>query len=65
MSKKIDILLPDGFMNCGTTGNNWLYADTNDSVGFQSIKFPLPKPEGRWRIHSYKNDNTTVTLIDA
>ena len=58
---KIGILLPIGFMNCGITGNNTMVADTNNSENFQVIEFPLPK--GKWRIHSYKNNNTTVVLI--
>jgi len=59
--KTIEILLPVGFMNCGITGDNHLIADTNDSTNWNVISFPLPN--GKWRIHSYKNNNTIVVLI--
>lgn len=58
----IDILLPKNFMNVGVTVTNHLTADTNDSALWDEIMFPLPK--GKWKIHSYSENNKLVTLID-
>ena len=61
---KVKIELPKGFMNVGVTLSNYLIADTNDSVNWDTLKFPLPKPIYKWQIHSYEDDNKIVNLID-
>jgi hypothetical protein len=63
-SKMIEVELPKGFMNCAVTASNHLVADTNDSSNWDTLKFPLPKPAFGWNIHSYKNNNKIVVLVD-
>jgi hypothetical protein len=58
------IELPKGFMNVGVTTCNHLTADTNNSMNWDTLKFPLPKPIFKWQIHSYSKNNKIVHLID-
>jgi hypothetical protein len=59
--KTIEISLPIGFMNCGVTENNTMVADPNSSENWFVIEFPLPT--GKWKIHSYHDNNQKVKLI--
>ncbi len=61
--RTLNIIIPDGFMNCVITLNNEFIADTNNSAEWDFLKFPLPKPKGRWKIKQYKDPNTVI-LID-
>ena len=61
--RTINIIIPDGFMNCAITLNNEFIADTNNSAEWDFLKFPLPKPKCRWKIKQYKDPNTVI-LID-
>lgn len=49
---RIQIEIPENFMNVGVTINNNLVADTNDSGGWDTLKFPLP--DGKWSIYKTK-----------
>lgn len=60
MKETIEIELPRGFMNVGITLDNYLVADTNNSVNWDTIKFPLPN--GKWSIKTYKENNKIVVL---
>jgi len=46
----IRIVIPKNFMNTAITTDNHFIADTNDSVNWDFIKFPLP--EGNWKLYS-------------
>jgi hypothetical protein len=61
--KQITIEIPKGFMNTGVTINNNFIADTNDSSNWDTLKFPLPKPDGKWVIFNIKEK--VVTLVDV
>ncbi|MEK6884356.1 MAG: hypothetical protein AABY22_32290 [Nanoarchaeota archaeon] len=56
--KKIQIILPKGYMNVGVTLDNHLVADTNNSANWDTLKFPLPK--GKWSI--YNQEGKVVML---
>lgn len=65
----IEVEIPIGFMNCGISDSNNFIADTNNSVNYDTLKFPLPKPKYRWNISHYENsgDNLQkkiVVLVD-
>ena len=62
--KNIKVELPKGFMNVGVSLSNHLIANTNDSSNWDTLRFPLPKPNHKWVIHSYEDDNKIVNLID-
>ena len=68
--KTIDIFYPNGWSNCDVTIDNFFIADTNDSVNWDTLKFPLPKPTYKWQIRSYggtlgeKHNKLFVILID-
>ena len=55
---RIQIEIPENFMNVGVTLDNHLIADTNDTAGWDTLKFPLP--DGKWSI--YKTEGKIVTL---
>ncbi len=64
--KIIKVEIPKGFFNCGVTVCNHFIADTNNSVNWSTLKFPLPKPLGKkWAISSYEtlDAKTIVTLV--
>jgi hypothetical protein len=42
------IVIPKNFMNTAITSDNYFIADTNDSVNWDFIKFPLPI--GNWKL---------------
>ena len=68
--KTIDVEIPIGFMNCGISTCNNFIADTNNSVNWDTLKFPLPKPKYKWNISHYKNkgdkfQKKIVVLIDC
>jgi len=48
--QELKIEIPNGFMNVGVSNENFLYADTNDSKNWDTLKFPLPN--GKWTIKS-------------
>jgi len=56
---KINIKIPNNFMNTAVTIDNHFIADTNDSNNFDTIKFPLPK--GNWKIYKVSTNNI-ITL---
>lgn len=56
---KIELELPKNFMNVGISIDNYLFADTNDSKDWDTLKFPLPK--GKWGLWNQKGK--IVTLI--
>src|SRR5690554_3191 len=67
--KTIKVEIPIGFMNCGISVCNHFIADTNDGGNWDTLKFPLPEPQYRWNIKSYKEDinnpkKLIVVLID-
>ena len=57
----IRIVIPKNFMNTAITIDNYFIADTNDSVNWDFIKFPLP--DGNWKIHS--EESKVVILRNA
>ena len=57
----LTIILPKGFYNTSITIDNHLIADTNDAIGWDTLKFPLPS--GKWKIYSKKGKK--VVLIKA
>lgn len=67
--KTIEVEIPIGFMNCGISVCNHFIADTNDGSNWNTLKFPLPEPQYKWNIKSYKEDinnsnKLIVVLID-
>jgi len=68
--KTIEVYYPNGWSNRCVTTNNFFTADTNDSVNWDTIKFPLPKPKYKWHIKNYggtlgeKHNKQFVILID-
>lgn len=67
--KTIEVEIPIRFMNCGISVCNHFIADTNDGGNWDTLKFPLPEPQYRWNIKSYKVDinnsnKLIVVLID-
>jgi len=63
-SKIIEVEIPKGFFNCGVSICNHFIADTNNSVDWRTLKFPLPKPLGKkWEILSYNNVNEEKTIV--
>lgn len=67
--KTIEVEIPIGFMNCGISVCNHFIAYTNDGGNWDTLKFPLPEPQYRWNIKSYKEDinnpkKLIVVLID-
>lgn len=65
--KTIEVEIPIGFMNCGISVCNHFIADTNDGSNWDTLKFPLPEPQYKWNIKSYKEDINSkliVVLID-
>ena len=68
-NKFIEVVIPIGFMNCGITINNDFIADTNNTLKWDTLKFPLPKPRFKWHIRGYTGDanypeKRTVELVD-
>lgn len=57
-TKTIQIELPNGFMNVAISNNNYLYADTNNSANWDTLKFPLPN--GEWGIQSINSKIVTL-----
>lgn len=57
-TKKIQIELPNGFMNVGISNDNYLYADTNNSANWDTLKFPLPN--GQFGIESINGKIVTL-----
>ena len=55
---KIEIKIPNGFMNTAVTTDNFFIADTNDSANWDTLKFPLP--EGNWSIFNVSNNKVTI-----
>lgn len=67
--KTIEVEIPIEFMNCGISVCNHFIADTNDGSNWNTLKFPLPEPQYKWNIKSYKVDinnsnKLIVVLID-
>ena len=67
--KTIEVEIPIGFKNCGISVCNHFIADTNDSSNWDTLKFPLPEPQYKWNIKSYKDginnsNKLIVVLID-
>jgi len=62
MVRTIELIIPNNFMNTAVTISNDFTADTNDSANWDTLKFPLPEPKGKWEIYSIKNKS--VLLID-
>lgn len=54
----LKIIIPKNFTNCVITKNNRFIADTNDSINYDSIVFPLPN--GNWRIKSTHGKEITL-----
>ena len=53
------IEIPKGFMNIGISTDNYLFADTNDSVNWDTLRLPLP--EGEWSILDVKGKMVTLS----
>jgi len=53
------IEIPKEFMNIGISTDNYLFADTNDSANWDTIRFPLP--EGEWSILDVKGKMVTLS----
>jgi hypothetical protein len=67
--KTISVVIPKGWMNCGVSIDNHFISDTNNSVDYDFLKFPLPSANHKWNIKCYLNVNNnsnkqTVVLID-
>lgn len=61
----IEVEIPIGFTNCRISVCNHFIADTNDSSNWDTLKFPLPEPQYKWNIKSYKEGiSNIVVLID-
>ena len=54
------IVIPKNFMNTAITSDNFFIADTNNSVNWDFIKFPLP--EGNWKI--YSEEGKIIILVN-
>lgn len=55
----LTVYLPnDIYFNCCVTKDNYLFADTNDSSNWKTIKVPLP--EGKWSIYSNPMGNKII-----
>lgn len=50
MKKEITVVLPKGYMNVAVTIDNCLVADTNNSIEWDTLNFPLPF--GEWKIRA-------------
>jgi len=64
-SKTIEVEIPKGFFNCGVSVCNHFIADTNNSVDWRTLKFPLPKPLGKkWEILRYDIVSEEKTIVE-
>ena len=59
--EELVIKIPKGYMNVAISTCNKLIADTNDSVNWDEIYFPLPK--GKWNIENIDVQTNIIKLV--